>query len=188
MRASVRLTWSPPSITGDRTDLKYVVTYVKGAGAGSSMFTVETTYTNITLNDLEFSTLYHITVEAMNGVSMGLGSSINRTVTISVTTLGQRELSVLFFLSSFSSVLFTSSFSLCCLLHPPFLVLLLLLLSFSYVSSLSSFSSTSMPFFLLLVCFHLFHQDTFVPCYLFPEFLQFLYVIDCSFNSVVCSL
>ena len=79
---TITLTWSPPSNTGGRTDLKYRVTYAAGN-------IIETPNTTITLTDLRPLTTYTISVETISGVMLlDPGGQPNRTAIINVTTTG----------------------------------------------------------------------------------------------------
>ena len=80
---SICISWSPPSGTGGRTDLYYIITYTNG-GITNEINNVTTTH--YTLTGLSPQTSYTISVISMNGVSDQDPNINNRTSTIIINT------------------------------------------------------------------------------------------------------
>ena len=82
---SICISWSPPSVTGGRTDLYYVITYTNGNITNEINNVTTTQYT---LTGLSPQTSYTISVISMNGVSDQDPNINNRTSTIIIDTNG----------------------------------------------------------------------------------------------------
>ena len=82
---SISISWSPPSVTGGRTDLYYVITYTNGSITNEIN---NVTTTHYTLTGLSPQTSYTISVISMNGVSDQDPNINNRTSTIIIDTNG----------------------------------------------------------------------------------------------------
>ena len=82
MITSFSITWTPPSDTGGRTDIFYIVTIT----GRSINITVNITDTQYTFTGLNPFTTYTVSVRAGNGVSdQDSRNDVNRTVSITVT-------------------------------------------------------------------------------------------------------
>ena len=83
LSTSFNITWTPPSDTGGRTDIFYIVT-ITGRSINITVNITDTQYTFIGLNPF---TTYTVSVRAGNGVSdQDSRNDANRTVGIIVTT------------------------------------------------------------------------------------------------------
>ena len=83
MSTSFNITWTPPSDTGGRRDIFYIVTIT----GRSINITINITDTEYTFTGLNPSTTYTVSVKAGNGVSdQDSSNDVNRTVSIAVTT------------------------------------------------------------------------------------------------------
>ena len=82
---SICISWSPPSVTGGRTDLYYIITYTNGSITNEIN---NVTTTHYTLTGLSPQTNYTISVISMNGVSDQDPNINNRTSTIIINTNG----------------------------------------------------------------------------------------------------
>ena len=127
LSTSFNITWTTPSDTGGRTDIFYIVTIT----GRSINITVNITDTQYTFTGLNPFTTYTVSVRAGNGVSdQDSSNDVNRTVSITVTTLGGIKIKYLFFiLFIIISEQTSSSFILSVSLSLTFCLLLLLTIS-----------------------------------------------------------